>query len=61
MQIEQVVIPILIKEFTEIYETTIEEELIEQADYRKFRFNLAIIILDLYGQIGKLPYSRILN
>ena len=61
MQTINNIIPILIREFTNIFETSIAEEIETNADYRKYRFKLACVLLELYAQLGKLPYTRYLN
>ncbi len=58
MSIEQLAIPILIKDFTTIYDAAIEEELKNHINFRKLRFNLAVALMDLYNKIGKVPYNR---
>ncbi len=63
MQIQHIVVPIIIEEFTKIYESTIEEEETGECDidYRELRFNLAKTLLELYSKIGKLPFNNYLN
>ncbi len=58
---EKSVIPLLIKEFQEIYNLTIENETINDENFRKYRFNVARFLLDMYEELDKLPYHRKLN
>ena len=58
MIIEEIAIPMIIEDFQYIYENSIEEEEKNNINFRKFRFNLAKALLDLYARIGKLPYNK---
>ncbi len=53
MAMEKSVIPLLIEEFHDIFDKTIEED---QKDFREYRFNVARFLLEMYGELGKLPY-----
>ena len=61
MKTEQMIIPILIDDVTNIYDTTIQEEKQNNTDFRELRFNLARLLLDLYWELGKIPYSQVMN
>lgn len=62
MDIQLGIIPILIHEFTAIYESSIEEEDDScESDYRELRFNLARVLLELYSEEGKLPFRQYMN
>ena len=61
MAMEKLVIPTLIKEFHDIFDLTIEEETRNSKDFREYRFNVARFLLDMYEEMGKLPYNRKLN
>ena len=51
MDIQLGIIPILIHEFTAIYESSIaEEDANGESDYREIRFNLARVLLELYDE-----------
>jgi len=53
MAMKKSVIPLLIKEFHDILDKTIEEDHI---DFREYRFNVAQFLLEMYDDLGKLPY-----
>ena len=53
MAMEKSVIPLLIEEFHDIFDKTIEENRI---DFREYRFNVARFLLEMYDELGKLPY-----
>lgn len=57
MNLETLVIPYLIKDITDIYEASIDQETIDETDFRELRFNLARFLMDLYEESGKLPYK----
>ena len=52
-------VPILIEEFQYIFQASIEEEAKHDTSFRNLRFNLAIVLLDLYDKIGRFPYSHV--
>ena len=57
MNLETLVIPYLIKDITDIYEASIDQEATDEIDFRELRFNLARFLMDLYEESGKLPYK----
>ena len=57
MAMEKSVIPMLISEFQEIFEMTIEEERLKSINLREYRFNVARFLMDLHDELGKLPYD----
>lgn len=58
MTLETSVIPYLIKDITDIYEDSIEQEATDEIDFRELRFNLARFLMDLYEELGKFPYNH---
>ena len=57
MDLETAVIPYLIKDITDIYEASIDQEATDEIDFRELRFNLARLLMDLHEESGKLPYK----
>ena len=53
MAMEKSVIPLLIEEFHGIFDMTIEED---RVGFREYRFNIALFLLEMYDELGKLPY-----
>jgi len=62
MNIQLGIIHILIQEFTDIYESSIAEgDASCESNYQELRFNLARVLLELYDEEGKLPFSKYMN
>jgi len=57
MDLETLVIPSLIKDITNIYEASIDQEATDEIDFRELRFNLSRFLMDLHEESGKLPYK----
>ena len=51
------VIPYLIKDFTDIFEVSIDQEATCEIDFRELRVNLARFLMDLYEESEKFLYK----
>ncbi|HUY01439.1 MAG TPA: hypothetical protein VMV49_17890 [Candidatus Deferrimicrobium sp.] len=61
MAMEKSIIQVLIKEFQDIFEFSIEEETVKQISFREYRFNIARFLLDRYDELGQLPLNHFIN